>query len=153
MKIRHTALALITVLATMLAASGCDDNEVGRICFIGEEAETENQAIIASPALECQSRTCLLQPLGTGVTLPDESEFSPLCTAECETDDDCDAVPETPCQTGFTCAIPVVVGPFCCRKLCICRDYIVVPEEGVSTPAACEPSDPANTCINLPGRI
>jgi len=151
MKIRLSAFALFAIALSVLAG-GCDSNEVGRICFIGEDVDPEIQtAVIASPALECQSRTCLLQPLQQN--LPDESEFQPLCTAECESDDDCDAVPETVCVTGFTCAIPVVVGPFCCRKLCVCRDYIVVPEDGeIPAPAACEPSNPANTCINLPGR-
>lgn len=151
MKIRTSALALLAI-ALFALASGCDSNEVGRICFIGvEDDDTANQAVIASPALECQSRTCLLQPLQQN--LPEGSEFQPLCTAECESADDCDAVPETPCTTGFTCAIPVVVGPFCCRKLCVCQDYIVVPESGdLPVPAACEPSNPDNTCINLPGR-
>ena len=75
-----------------------------------------------------------------------------LCTAECESDDDCDRVPESPCRTGFTCAVPVVVGPFCCRKLCICKDYIVIPDGGVPLPEACDPDDPANACCNLPDR-
>ena len=51
-----------------------------------------------------------------------------LCTAECESDDDCDRVPESPCKTGFTCGVAVTVGPFCCKKFCICKDYIVIPD-------------------------
>ena len=77
-----------------------------------------------------------------------------LCTAECESDDDCDRVPESPCKTGFTCAIPVVVGPFCCRKMCMCKDYIVIPDSGeLATPLACNSDDAANACCNLSGRV
>ena len=61
-------------------------------------------------------------------------------------------MPESPCASGFTCAIPVVVGPFCCRKQCICRDYLEIPDGGVPVPEACNPDLPENTCVNLPGR-
>ena len=76
-----------------------------------------------------------------------------LCTAECESDSDCDRVPESPCVTGFTCGVAVTVGPFCCRKFCICKDYIVIPDSGeLATPEACDASDPNNACCNLDGR-
>lgn len=130
----------------------CSENPVGRKCFIGSDAGTEgSQAIIASPALECQSRTCLRVPQ-TRADLPEGSEYADLCTAECSSDDECDRVPESPCVSGFTCAVPVVVGPFCCRKMCICKDYLVIPDGGLPAPAACDPSNPDNTCCNLPGR-
>jgi len=134
-----------------LAAAGCGDNPVGRICFIGVDAGNSTQAIIASPALECPSRTCLHQPNLRG-TLPEGSTYADLCTAECADDGECDKVPESPCQLGFTCAVPVVVGPFCCRKMCICKDYLVLPDGGIPVPAACDPSVPENKCCNLPGR-
>ena len=145
------ASVLTTVLAAIAAllASACSENPVGRKCFIGLDAGVEQQAVIASPALECSSRTCLKVPLER--ELPEGSEYSDLCTATCESDDDCDRVPESPCQTGFTCAIPVVVGPFCCRKVCICRDYLQIPDGGLPTPAACIPGTPGNECCNLPG--
>jgi hypothetical protein len=62
-------------------------------------------------------------------------------------------VPESPCKTGFTCAVPVVVGPFCCRKMCICKDYVVIPDGGLDEPAACDPDNVGNACCNLPGRV
>jgi len=65
---------------------------------------------------------------------------------------DCDRVPESPCKTGFTCGIPTVVGPFCCQKFCICKDYVVVPDAGMAVPSACDPDVAANTCCNLEGR-
>jgi hypothetical protein len=74
-----------------------------------------------------------------------------LCTAECQSDSDCDRVPESPCVTGFTCGIAVTVGPFCCRKFCICKDYVAIPmTTGVlNTPMACDATNPVNTCCNL----
>lgn len=141
------ALAAIAFLST-----ACEENPVGRKCFIGLDAGTPNQAIVASPALECQSRTCLRVPQERG-QLPEDSEYSSLCTAECDSDEDCDRVPESPCQTGFTCAVPVVVGPFCCRKLCVCKDYLVLPDGGApAAPEACDPDIAENTCCNLPDR-
>src|SRR5688500_19790853 len=121
-----TNLHLVFVaIAALLCA--CTDNPVGRICDLGIEAPNPNESVVASPSLDCQSRTCLKVPLAN--QLPEGSRYPEgnkgLCTAECETDDDCDRVPESPCKTGFTCAIPVVVGPFCCQKMCICKDYIV----------------------------
>ena len=87
------------------------------------------------------SRTCLRVPLGRelpqGSTYPEGNNG--LCTAECESDDDCDRVPESPCITGFTCGVAVTVGPFCCRKFCICKDYVVIPDSGqLATPMACD---------------
>jgi hypothetical protein len=139
--VRRRSSFTVILIALVLGAAGCDENPVGRKCFIGDEPDL-NQAVITSPALECPSRTCLHMP-GQAATDSD------LCTAECESDDDCDKVPESPCVSGFACGIPVVVGPFCCRKMCICKDYIVVPEGGLEVPEACNPDLPENTCINI----
>jgi hypothetical protein len=144
--------AVLLVAALALGATGCPENPVGRKCFIGEPPMNDTQAIIASPALECPSRTCLHYPQDQGATPPADAEFADMCTAECESDDDCDKVAESPCVSGFTCAIPVVVGPFCCRKMCICKDFLRVPEGGIPTPEACLASDASNTCCNLEGR-
>jgi hypothetical protein len=136
----------------MITGLACTENPVGRRCFVGNvpDGGAGQQAIVSSPALECPSRTCLRQPLQG--QLPPESQYADLCTDDCSSASDCDRVPESPCVTGFTCAIPVVVGPFCCRKLCVCKDYLVIPDGGVSTPASCDPDNSANTCCNLPGR-
>lgn len=150
-KLSTMTLGIGLALAASLSMA-CSENPVGRKCFIGDSAEFPTQSIVASPALECSSRTCLQVPLPIGVDLPDGSEYTSLCTAECNADEDCDKVPESPCQTGFTCTTPVTVGPFCCRKLCVCRDYLVIPETGIPDEAACDASNQANTCCNLPGR-
>lgn len=150
---RLSILPALIALTCALLVAGCSENPVGRKCFIGAEPDNETQTIISSPALECQSRTCLHTPLATGKTLPVDSELTPLCTAECSSNSDCDKVPESPCQTGFECIVPVITGDFCCRKMCVCRDFLLIPEDGeIPLPAACDPTNADNTCINLPGR-
>jgi hypothetical protein len=152
---RVIPVLLFAVLA--LAFSGaCGGEPVGRICDLGVEAPGAMQAVVASPSLDCTTRTCLKVPK-TNTNPPAGSRYPEgnkgLCTAECGSDDDCERVPESPCISGFTCGIPVTVGPFCCRKFCICKDYVVVPEDGLPEPAACIASNPANDCRNLEGRM
>lgn len=146
MKERLCTLSLAA--AVLVTAVACGDSPVGRKCFLGIDAGA-NQSVIASPALECPSRTCLHTPQESD--LPEGSEYADLCTAECKKDSDCDKVPESPCVGGFTCAVAVTTGPFCCRKMCICRDYLIIPDGGVQLPAACDPTNPDNVqrCPNV----
>lgn len=139
----------LLVVAAVLGAAGCSENPVGRRCFIGADAGNESQAIVSSRALECPSRLCLHYPQDNAAEPPEGAEYADMCTGQCEADDECDKVPESPCVSGFTCAIPVVVGPFCCQKMCICKDFLIVPEGGFETPEACNPDLPENTCINI----
>jgi hypothetical protein len=125
-------------LFALLLLAACNENPVGRACFIGEGVAKETTAV-STPALECQSRMCLHR---SGFDVD-------MCTGECSSDDDCDAVAETPCQGGFVCAIPTTTGDFCCKKMCICADQIDVPEGGQVRPAACDPENPDNECPNL----
>jgi hypothetical protein len=148
---RHALLVLFLV-----ACSACSGEPVGRICDLGTAVPQPAEVVVASPSLDCVTRTCLRYPLGR--ELPPGSRFpegnNGLCTAECAADADCDRVPESPCITGFTCGVAVTVGPFCCRKFCICKDYVVVPEETgeLGTPMACDPGERNNACCNLEGR-
>ena len=155
MRPRHAVLAVSLWLAAI--GAGCSDNAVGRICDLGTGTPQVGEVVVASPSLDCVSRTCLRVPLSR--ELPPGSEYPEknrgLCTQECSTDDDCERVPESPCITGFTCGIPPgsTVGPYCCKKLCICKDYIVIPESGkLDTPIECDADNKKNTCCNLPGR-
>ena len=139
-----------------LALAGCTENPVGRICDLGTELPAETEVVVTSPSLDCVTRTCLRVPRSR--ELPDGSKYpggnNGLCTAECESSDDCDRVPESPCITGFACGVAVTVGPFCCRKVCICKDYVVIPEGGeIATPKACDTSNADNACCNLAGRV
>ncbi|MEO8701625.1 MAG: hypothetical protein ABI867_16385 [Kofleriaceae bacterium] len=137
---------MIIALTTLVA---CGPEPVGRVCDLGSEPPAASEVVVASGSLDCISRTCLRVPLTQ--ELPPGSEFpsgtSGLCTAECSADEDCESVPESPCRGGFTCAVAVSVGPFCCQRFCVCKDYGVLPE-----PAACDADDSNNTCVNLPGR-
>jgi hypothetical protein len=148
-------VVLLTIGALAASGSGCSDNPVGRICDLGTATPETGEVVVASPSLDCVSRTCLRVPktreLPPGSSFPEGN--SGLCTAECSADSDCDRVPESPCVTGFTCGIAVTVGPFCCRKFCICRDYIAIPETGeLATPKACDATLNDNACCNLAGR-
>ena len=140
----------LTVLM-LIGLAGCDKTPVGRKCFVGgNDAGAITSAVVASPALECKTRTCLSVPRER--ELPMGSEYAPLCTDECSSEGDCEKDPKSPCQLGFACTVPVTTGPFCCRKMCVCKDYILIPDGGLPAPAACDPSNPANTCVNLEGR-
>lgn len=146
---------LLVAAAALLGA--CSENPVGRKCDLGVE-NPGTAAVVGSPSLDCSTRTCLKVPVDSGKDLPEGFQQlaanTGMCTAECESDDDCDKVSESPCVTGFTCGIPLTVGPFCCRKMCICKDYVILPDSGqLPTPMACDPSIEANACCNLPGRV
>lgn len=153
---RRRHVVVLGLFAAMLSfASGCFGEPVGRICDLGTQSPAATEVVVASPSLDCVSRTCLRVPLGR--ELPAGSTFpagnNGLCTAECEADDDCERVPESPCITGFACGVAVTVGPFCCRKFCICKDYVVIPEGGtLTTPKACDANNADNSCCNLSGR-
>jgi hypothetical protein len=143
------------VAAVVMLLVACGGDPVGRICDLGGQEPPASEVVVSSPALDCVSRTCLRVPLSRdlppGSVYPDGDNG--LCTAECSTDDDCDRVPESPCITGFTCAIAVTVGPFCCKRFCECKDYVVVPASGkVDDPMACDAGNAANACCNLEGR-
>ena len=144
---RHAVVVMFLV--------ACSGEPVGRICDLGTATPQPAEVVVASPSLDCVTRTCLRVPLGR--ELPPGSKFpagnNGLCTAECVSDGDCDRVPESPCITGFTCGIAVTVGPFCCRKFCICKDYVVIPDSGeLAPPEACDPGNKDNACCNLEGR-
>jgi hypothetical protein len=152
------AVLVVSVAGVAMLSVGCGGGDpVGRLCDLGTATPQVDEAVIASPSLDCVTRTCLKVPLGR--TVPPGGKYPPpttgLCTAECSTSDDCERVPESPCVTGFTCGIPpqITVGPYCCRKFCICKDYVVIPDSGqLPTPIECAADNPKNACCNLPGR-
>jgi hypothetical protein len=137
--------AIYGFVACLVACAG---EPVGRLCDLGA-IPADNEIVVASGSLDCVSRTCLRMPLTQA--LPAGAEFptgaTGLCTAECNSDDDCEGSPDSPCTGGFACAVAVDVGPFCCKKFCMCRDYGVPPQ-----PLACDPSQATNHCSNLPDR-
>jgi hypothetical protein len=149
-------LGHVVVLGLVLGAACTSNSPVGRICDLGIALPQPSEVVVASPSLDCVSRTCLREPL-SNPDLPPGSVYpsgtNGLCTAECSSSDDCERVSESPCKSGFTCGVAVPVGPFCCKKFCICKDYIELPPSGVPTePVACDASNAANLCCNLSGR-
>jgi hypothetical protein len=93
-----------------------DAAESGRACATGLDAE--DPTALATPALDCPTRVCLHV----------EGRPPDLCTSSCEDTADCFSGPETACAGDFACVAPVDVGPFACRKFCVCDS--AVPEGG-----------------------
>src|SRR6185295_3647114 len=109
-----SVLPLFTILVAAAVSTGCNPNSIGRPCInANQNAATGTQ--IASPALECPSRLCLIQQ----ATDSTQGTSRNTCTASCESDDDCDAETKEYCQSGFRCAVATQVGRFCCRKFCV----------------------------------
>lgn len=154
------ALLLCTLLAGVVGAGlfACNPNSIGRPCVNpGGQAVVGTQ--VSSPALECPSRLCLLQPpnASTGNTGQggDGGTYRATCTAECQHDSDCDPETTAYCKSGFVCAVATQAGPFCCKKLCICRSDLVEgtnvdPDGGTVVPFSCTAANPMPTCPNAP---
>ncbi|MBT8494469.1 MAG: hypothetical protein KJO07_15540 [Deltaproteobacteria bacterium] len=106
---------------TALAVPEPEPDEVGDACFVGSDVPP-TATVIASPALECDSLGCVQYNGGTN-----------MCTATCTSNDDCIAASDSLCAGGFSCVIPVTVGPFACQSFCICNDL----EPDTSVPASC----------------
>ena len=56
--------------------------------------------------------------------------------------------PLAPTKKGFFCTWPTTVGPFCCQKMCVCRDFVGEPPGGSKIPQACT-SRAAGGCQNV----
>ena len=119
---------------------GCNPNSVGRPCVDPVNAAVDGIQI-SSPALECPSRLCLIEPLDGGAGRA-------TCTASCQDDSDCAAASNDNCKSaegtplGFACAVVFQTGKLACRKLCICRGDLrsgvnVDVDGGVMVPASC----------------
>ena len=145
---RHllTALVRVSFLGALLLAlaslgsMACEDNGIGRPCDIGADAG-QSQAVYNNQALECPSRICL-KPVNQGSPTLDTG---PYCSATCSKDSDCDGQKrdnaersDLRCKTGFACGVAFVVGPLCCQKLCLCKDFLGL--SGLQTPQTCDPA-------------
>ncbi len=154
------ALLLCALVAGVVGAGlfACNPNSIGRPCVNpGGQAVLGTQ--VSSPALECPSRLCLLQPanastgnVGQGT---DGGSFRATCTAECQHDSDCSPETTAYCNVGFACAVATQAGPFCCKKLCICKSDLVQgvnvdPDGGTIVPYSCSTANPMPTCPNAP---
>lgn len=138
--------ALTALAMTLFALGGaCEDKHIGRTCELGTGSmggtNGGSVATIASPALECPSRICILPPAETA----NIENTGPLCTASCESNDDCSDGETGPkmdatdrhCENGFVCMWPTTVGDFACQRMCVCRDFVVEPRGGFQKPSVC----------------
>lgn len=144
-------------LGALGLTSGCNDNHIGRPCELGVQADGGTMSsTVNSQALECPSRICLLP----GTTGGNPGSTGPLCSAFCSSDDDCSPNEggENPpdgkqCKHGFGCGWPTTVGPLCCQRMCICRDFGGEPGPAFTQPQACK--SPSNggpnppVCVNI----
>jgi hypothetical protein len=115
---------------------------LGQPCVLGADAGAV-QAVYNNQALACPSGLCLkpVQQAGSYSTV----DTAPYCASECSTDNDCTGATRDPnnpndkrCMRGYACGVAFVVGPFCCKKLCLCKDFLGT--AGLSTPLACDPA-------------
>ena len=140
-------LKCLAVLGT-IGLLGCNPNSIGRPC-INPAGTTVIGTAVESPALECPSRLCLLT---AGIaTSAGDGGAAGVCTAECESNDDCDAETKKYCPSGFVCAVATSTSSFACKRVCICRSDLQPtfnsPPEldgGVIKPCACKPTAKEN---------
>jgi hypothetical protein len=111
---------------------------IGGPCDLLADAEA-NQAVLNDQALECPSRICLKPVDQVGGV-----DTAPLCSSECSQDTDClgqTRDPSSPsdrrCKGGFVCGVAFSIGPLCCRKYCLCSDFLARPPQ---TPSSCDPA-------------
>jgi len=108
--------------------AGCADNQIGRICN-NPSAPVKNGVTFVNPAPDCPSRLCMITPPVPAVTGNHKSNELSVCTAECQSDDDCNSqFTDTNRCPKFVCAVPSVVPGeenFCCKKLCMCESDLL----------------------------
>jgi hypothetical protein len=104
---------------------GLGEGIVGSPCDLSFANAKPSQAVYNAQASECYSRICLKPLDQVGV---DTSSF---CSSPCQTDSDCNGVRRSPdnpsdkrCMSGFTCGVAFVVGPLCCKPICLCKDFM-----------------------------
>jgi hypothetical protein len=152
--VNSIGLLLFTLAAGSLS---CENKHIGRPCDLStgpDAGPNGGTTATIDEGLECPSRICLLP---TRDTFSQDPPTSSLCTADCSSDDDCadgelrNASNPSGCVAGFVCKIPETVGDFCCRHLCVCKDFSGKPPTGGFTrPQVCDPT-PENklNCRNL----
>lgn len=148
---KSTLLAMMGLSLSVLMLGSCaDDQGVGNICDIDDGMASPSRTVINSNASECQTGVCLKVALDSSraASVPPTGA---TCSAECDSDADCEGEVRDPndpndtrCMGGFTCGVPFVVGPYCCKKYCMCRDSLG--PAGATTPPACQAPDARTTC-------
>lgn len=112
--------------------------KLGATCDVGS-ASAQGQSVFNSAGSECARGLCL-KPANVSATPVDTSAY---CSATCSKDSDCNGATRDPndpndktCKGGYACGVSFVVGPLCCQKVCICKDFLS--DKGVMVPFACD---------------
>jgi hypothetical protein len=149
---RVNSLGLL-VVALVLGSVACENKHIGRPCVLSVDPDAgmiTGTTATLDVALECPSRICLLP---AQETLPQTPPTGSLCTADCSSDDDCSDSErrnasdpgDSRCKGGFVCKVAETVGDFCCRRLCVCSDFLVrnaqTQSYDTTLPKVCEPTD------------
>ena len=160
------AFLLCTLVAAVVGIGffACNPNSIGRPC-VNPNSQAVKGVQFASPALECPSRICLIEPSGAAegniTQATDAGAIRATCTATCSSDSDCSPETNDYCKSsagtplGFVCAVATSVGPFCCRKVCVCRGDLDPKfnqdvDGGAKLPVVCDPTqDNQITCVNV----
>jgi hypothetical protein len=155
-------LLVLLVVAMVLGTFGCENKHIGRPCGLSvnpDAGSTTGTTATLDVALECPSRICILPAQEAAVQSPATTS---LCTADCSSDDDCadgerrntSDTGDARCKGGFVCKVAETVGDFCCRRLCVCTDFLLkdptTQSYNTALPQVCQPT-PANKqlCKNL----
>jgi hypothetical protein len=148
-----TSLGLWLVAALSLATAACEDKAIGRPCNVQYDGGTQ-QAVYNGQALECPTRLCLKPARDQGVA--SVVDTVPYCTAECSKDSECDGETRNTdngrdkrCNKGFVCGVAFETGPLCCKKICLCKDFLNIASSGFKSPASCDKSRGVSQCENL----
>jgi hypothetical protein len=160
--VRASLLCASLLALAAFGSMACEDNGIGRRCDLQADAG-QQQAVYNSQALACPSRICL-KPL-----VPEGSpnvDTGPYCSALCSQDSDCAGrtrdqqdTNDKGCVSGYTCGEAFVVGPLCCEKLCLCKDFLTCNKKenpnciaALQTPLTCvkDPTTHKNGCQETP---
>jgi hypothetical protein len=145
-----TIFALLCLSACGLGSESTNSH-LGQPCSLGFDAGF-SQAAYNPAAPECTKSSLCLKPV---LDNAEDLQTAPYCSTTCSSDSDChgqqredDNSQDHRCTQGYACAIPFVVGPLCCQKMCVCKDFLN--DKGAETPASCKPGpDGRNACEAL----
>lgn len=144
-------------IACLLTSVGCKrDDKIGQLCDLTVDAGP-SQAVVNLESDSCRTGLCLKPAVASGASTGDpDSPTGATCTDECTSDSDCDGelrnpsnAEDTRCKGGFVCGVPFVVGPLCCKRYCVCRDFLG--PTGGQTPIACQEPDALASCQSAAG--
>ena len=142
----------LLVVAMVLGSVACENKHIGRPCGLSVDPDagvSSGTTATLDVALECPSRICILPAQESGAKSPPTTS---LCTADCSSDDDCadgerrntSDPSDQRCQGGFVCKVAETVGDFCCRRLCVCTDFLtrnpLTQSYDTSLPDVCMPN-------------